>query len=148
MIPTHLRLWGASVWHHTHGLALLPQCPTSQTCGERHQNPFYSIVQSRAFFCKLFAFLLVINFSFPDKKKGSGMLIQEKLQNGISEKRMSQKATLENQKVAKGLAKLDLGIFSLASFLKFRQTFPSPELWVFQFLRSSDCKTLRTLQLL
>lgn len=75
------------------------------------------------------------------------MLIQKKLQNGISEKRMSHKATLENQKVAKGLAKLDLGIFSLAPFLKFRQTFPSPELWVFQFLRSSDGKTLRTLQL-
>lgn len=43
-----------------------------------------------------------MNFSSPEKKKeGSGMLIQEKLQNGISEKSMSHKATLENQKLAK-----------------------------------------------
>lgn len=67
MIPTHLRLGGASVWHPTHGLAT---STTSQACGKRHQNLFFSAVQSHAFLCKIFAFLVLINF-FPgqDERK-------------------------------------------------------------------------------
>lgn len=105
MIHIQLSFSGASIWHHAASLANF-YCSAllvrHVTASQNASKSLLGLAQFHAFFHKLFGFLVLINFSSSDRKKGStGMMIQEKLQNRICAKENSHKATLATEKEPK-----------------------------------------------